>query len=134
MIAYARHAYCIFPLLFNPNYDIIINYSFFHICTGQNKIIKKKGKGTLLYSAVSSLWDRSKRFTLHPLADLFIPRPSQLLWEAFNHAIARKLFVHISTTVCIARYSFIQLTVATWGDQTCQRFEVTAVGFETGLS
>ena len=53
----------------------------------------------------------SKRFTFHPLADLFIPRPSQLLWEAFSHAaIARRLFVHISTTVCIARYSFIQLS------------------------
>ena len=24
--------------------------------------------------------------------------------------------------------------MATWGDQTCQRFEVTAVGFETGFS
>ena len=30
-------------------------------------------KGTFLYSAVSSLWDCSKHFTLHPLADLFIP-------------------------------------------------------------
>ena len=25
-------------------------------------------------------------------------------------------------------------TVATWGDQTCQRLEATAVGFETGFS
>ena len=43
---------------------------------------------------------------------LFIPRPSQLLWEVFSHAAiaARRLFVHISTTVCIARYSFIQLS------------------------
>ena len=40
----------------------------------------------------------------------------------------RRLFVHISTTVCIARYSFIQLS------ELCQRFEATAVGFETGLS
>ena len=24
--------------------------------------------------------------------------------------------------------------MTTWGDQTCQRFEATAVGFETGLS
>ena len=24
--------------------------------------------------------------------------------------------------------------MATWGDQTCQRFEATAVGFETGFS
>ena len=65
-----------------------------------------------LYSAVSGPQDCSKRFTLHPLADLFIPRPSQLLWEVFSHAAiaARRLFVHISTTVCIDRYSFIQLS------------------------
>ena len=37
---------------------------------------------------------------------------SFLLWEVFSHAAiaARRLFVHISTTVCIARYSFIQLS------------------------
>ena len=53
-----------------------------------------------------------KCFTLHPLADLFIPRPFQLLWEAFSHAAitAQRLFIHISTTVFIARYSFIQLS------------------------
>ena len=58
-------------------------------------------------------------FTLHPLetclhftpwrpvytsppGDLFIPRPSQLIWEAFGHAAitARILFVQISTSVC----------------------------------
>ena len=40
--------------------------------------------------------------TLHPLADLFIPTPSQLLWEASSHAVitARRLFVQISTPVC----------------------------------
>ena len=52
-------------------------------------------KGTFLYSAVSSPCDRSKRFTLHPPADMFIPRLSQLLFIS---------------TVCIARYSFIQLS------------------------
>ena len=36
------------------------------------------------YGAVSSLQDRSKCFTLHPLADLFIQTPSQLLWKAFS--------------------------------------------------
>ena len=34
---------------------------------------RSKGKGMFLYSAVSSPWDCSNRFTLHPLADLFIP-------------------------------------------------------------
>ena len=37
----------------------------------------------IYYSAVSSPLDRSKHFTLHSLADLFIPTPTQLLWEAF---------------------------------------------------
>ena len=37
--------------------------------------------------------------------------PLELPWEAFNYAaIARRLFVHISTIVCIARYLFIQLS------------------------
>ena len=57
---------------------------------------------------------RTAQSALHftPLADLFIPRPFQLIWEALSHAAvtARRLFVHISTTVCIARYSFIQLS------------------------
>ena len=46
--------------------------------------------------------DARKRFTLHPLLDLFNPTPSRLVWEAFSHAAitARRLFVHISTTVC----------------------------------
>ena len=45
---------------------------------------KKKGKGSFLYSAISGLLDRSKSFTLFALpADLFIPTPTRLLWEAF---------------------------------------------------
>ena len=36
-----------------------------------------------LYSAVSHPLDNPKRFTFHHLADLFIPIPTQLLWEAF---------------------------------------------------
>ena len=57
----------------------------------------KTDKDTFLYSAVSSHWDCSKRFTLHSLADAIA-----LLWEGFSHAeiIARRPFVHISTTVC----------------------------------
>ena len=37
----------------------------------------------VLYSAVSSPLDRPKCFTLHPLADLFIPTPTRLLREPF---------------------------------------------------
>ncbi|KAI0222457.1 hypothetical protein LSAT2_026310 [Lamellibrachia satsuma] len=38
---------------------------------------------------------------------------------------------HVTESVLI--YT-AERTVATWGDQTCQRFEATAVGFETGFS
>ena len=36
----------------------------------------------------------------------------QLLWESFSHVVitARRLLIHMSATVCIARYSFIQLS------------------------
>ena len=42
-------------------------------------VVKMVFKG----SAVSSLFDRSKRFTLYPLAALSIPTPTRLLLEAF---------------------------------------------------
>ena len=42
----------------------------------------------------------SKCFTLHPLAHLFMPTPSRLLWESIIHAtfIERRSFVRIVTT------------------------------------
>ena len=79
-----------------------------------------------LYSAVSSPSDRSTRFTLHSPADLLIPTPTRLLWEAFSHAaiIARRLITHISTTV----YSLIlmhtaECTGASWRDGEGPSFE-----------
>ena len=42
-----------------------------------------KCKGMFLYSTVSSPFDHSKHFKLHPLADLCIPTPTRLLLEAF---------------------------------------------------
>ncbi len=64
-----------------------------------------------LYSAVSSLLDCSKRFTRHPLADLSVPAPTRLPWEAFSHAaIMRKDYSLTFPPLSIARYSFIQLT------------------------
>ena len=58
-------------------------------------------KGMFLYRAVSSPLDRSKRFTLHPLADVFIPTSTRLLLEAFSHAAitVQRVFIHIFTTV-----------------------------------
>ena len=49
--------------------DMEDNYSVWHLMT----------RGMFLYSAVSSPLDGSKRFTLHPLVDLFIPTPTGLL-------------------------------------------------------
>ena len=41
--------------------------------------------------------------------------------------------IHHCTRCQVLVYT-AEWTVATWGDQTCQRFEATAVGFETGFS
>ena len=46
------------------------------------------GKGKFLHSAVSGPRDCSKRFTL-TLVNMFIPKPTQLLWEVFSHAAIR---------------------------------------------
>ena len=43
-------------------------------------------KGMLLYIEVSRPSAHSKRFTLHPPADLFTPTPTRPLWEAFSYA------------------------------------------------
>ena len=53
-----------------------------------------------LCSAVSNPRDCSKRFTFHPLADLFIPNPPHLFW-------CTKLLFQIST------YAFSQLLICT---------------------
>ena len=49
--------------------------------------------------------------TQHPLADLFIPTPFVLLWEAFSNAAitVQRFFVHISTLVCtwVLIYSWV---------------------------
>ena len=47
----------------------------------------KTGIGKFLYSAVSSTQDRSKRFTLYSVTDLFTQTPSRLLWEASSYML-----------------------------------------------
>ena len=66
----------------------------------------------VLYSAVSSPLDRSKRFTLSsPGRPVHSDTVLGFSWKHSSHAaIAQRLFTHISTTVYIARYSFIQLS------------------------
>ena len=52
----------------------------------------------MCYRALSSLSDRCNPFTFHPLVDLFIPTPTQLLWEAFSHAaIIAQIFAYLTT-------------------------------------
>ena len=80
---------------------------------------------TFLYGAVSPPWDCSKHFTLHPLADLFIPTTSQLRWESIRS------FKHHPLSV--ARYSFIKLSEL-WSERNCQRFEMAGRRFELRFS
>ena len=61
-------------------------------------------------SAVSNPRDCSKRFTFHPLADLFIPNPPHLFWEAFAHsAISARNYCFKYPHMPLASYSFVQL-------------------------
>ena len=66
-----------------------------------NSAHKGKGKGMVLYSAVSSLLDRSKRFTLSsPGRPVHSDTVLGFSWKHSSHAaIAQRLFTHISTTV-----------------------------------
>ena len=62
---------------------------------------KVKKKGMVLYSAVSSPLDRSKRFTLSsPGRPVHSDTVLGFSWKHSSHAaIAQRLFTHISTTV-----------------------------------
>ena len=99
-----------------------------------------KRYGMVLYSAVSSPLDRSKRFTLSsPGRPVHSDTVLGFSWKHSRHAaIAQRLFTHISTTVSvyIARYSFIQLSRLRRREvkenaQTSKRYQR---GFEPGLS
>ena len=65
-----------------------------------------------LKSTVSSHLASPKRFPLYPLADLFIPTPIRLLWEAFSQAAitARRQTTHIFLPLSFARFLFIHLS------------------------
>ena len=81
--------------LYNKPFNII---SLLHSSLHQ---FKEKGKGMVLYSAVSSLLDRSKRFTLSsPGRPVHSDTVLGFSWKHSSHAaIAQRLFTHISTTV-----------------------------------
>ena len=91
----------------------------------------------VLYSAVSSPLDRSKRFTLSsPGRPVHSDTVLGFSWKHSSHAaIAQRLFTHISTTV----YSQVLIdtaesTEASWSERKCPNFETVTTGFEPGLS
>ena len=91
-------------------------------------------KGMVLYSAVSSPLDRSKRFTLSsPGRPVHSDTVLGFSWKHSSHAaIAQRLFTHISTTV----YSQVLIytaesTEASWSERKCPNFETVTTGIRT---
>ena len=82
-------------------YIRIANCSTLADCSSQRRTFDIKGKGMVLYSAVSSPLDRSKRFTLSsPGRPVYSDTVLGFSWKHSSHAaIAQRLFTHISTTV-----------------------------------
>ena len=94
----------------------------------------RKSKGMVLYGAVSSPLDRSKRFTLSsPGRPVHSDTVLGFSWKHSSHAaIAQRLFTHISTTV----YSQVLIytaesTEASWSERKCPNFETVTTGFRT---
>ena len=88
----------------------------------------------VLYSAVSSPLDRSKRFTLSsPGRPVHTDTVLGFSWKHSSHAaIAQRLFTHISTTV----YSQVLIytaesTEASWSERRCPNFETVTTGIRT---
>ena len=88
----------------------------------------------VLYSAVSSPLDRSKRFTLSsPGRPFHSYTVLGFSWKHSSHAaIAQRLFTHISTTV----YSQVLIytaesTEASWSERKCPNFETVTTGIRT---
>ena len=87
-------------------------------------VLKVKKVKLFLYSAVSSPWDCSKPFTLHPLADRFIPTPTQHLWEASiqpcSNYCTKTIRSHICTTVYSQVFKKYELLIQARADSRCQ--------------
>ena len=120
-----------------------------HLLPNDSKVLKggsgsillhaggKKVKTCFVYSLVSSPLDRSKHFTLYPLADLFIPTSTRLLCEAFwpcsNYA--QRLITCISTTVYSQvliyenKIVFIMISHLVW--EQIKLFDMNRVGQDT---
>ena len=98
----------------NNNFTLLYSAKYMLLAAGDITMIsfiEKCIKGMFSCSTVSSPLDHSKRFTLHPLADLFIPTPTRILWEAFSHSayVTNTIHSHFFPPLPVARYLFIQL-------------------------
>ena len=80
-------------------YRVCVCSSLTHCCEAWT--LNRTVKGMVLYSAVSSPLDRSKRFTLSsPGRPVHSDTVLGFSWKHSSHAaIAQRLFTHISTTV-----------------------------------
>ena len=102
--------------------------SFSHYYLNAWRIIKvtKVRICSYIYRSVFSPSDRrSRRSTLHPVADMFLPTPIRLLWEIFMHAvdIVRRLFTPISTTA----YSQVLIFRTEWTLAFCRERKCPSV-------
>ena len=102
-IVYFRHT-------FGP-YHIIICHNTIEKCKS-NIYMTACVKGMVLYSAISSPLDRSKRFTLSsPGRPVHSNTVLGFSWKHSSHAaIAQRLYSLTFPPLSIARYSFIQLS------------------------
>ena len=109
-----------------------------HVCTANACVlcVRRRCKCMVLYSAVSSPLDRSKRFTLSsPGRPVHSDTVLGFSWKHSSHAaIAQRLFTHIFTTV----YSQVGLliytaesTEASWSERKCANFETVTTGIRT---
>ena len=103
-------------------------------CTSNHQYVSSGEKGMVLYSAVSSPLDRSKRFTLSsPGRPVHSDTVLGFSWKHSSHAaIAQRLFTHIFTTV----YSQVLIytaesTEASWSERKCPNFETVTTGIRT---
>ena len=94
----------------------------------------KKVKISFFKAQYSVHWTAQSAFHLcppPPMADLFFPTPTRLLWEALRSNYEWRLFTHMSTTVYSHSQELIytaESTGASWREQKYSIFETVGKG------
>ena len=89
-----------------------------------------------LYSGIQSVGPLKSLYTSppsRPVLSKAISISLESIQPRCNYAKTIRSHFHHCLYCHVLIYT-AELTVARWGDQTCQRFEAIAVGFETGFS